>query len=67
MKLTNSEVIEHLKGNYYIRRGKWEKDTGLYHDHHGFVMILSGFMSVRGLRISLEDLEADDWILCPKE
>ena len=67
MKITDSEVIKHLKENYFIRRENWKKDTGLYHDHYSFRMLLSGFMDVKGLKISLEDLEADDWILCPKE
>ena len=67
MKFTDPEVIEHLRGNYYVRREEWGKDTGIYHDGGGFRMVLSGWMDVAGLKVTLKDLEADDWVLCPKE
>jgi hypothetical protein len=66
VKLTDPEVIEHLKENYYVRREKWDKDTGIYHDTQSF-WLRCAFMEMKGLRITMEDLEADDWVLCPKE
>lgn len=66
MKLTDKEVIEHLKGNYYVRRKIWDKCEGICHDTQSFWFIAPLF-ELCGLRISLKDLEAEDWVLCPKE
>lgn len=65
MKLTDPEVIEHLKGNYYIRREKWEKGIGYYWDGKRIWMVCFPFENVSGF--SLSDIEAEDWVLCPKE
>lgn len=66
MKFTDKEVIEHLKENYYVRRESWNKDTGIYHDTRSFWLRCGPFEN-RGLHISLEDLETEDWVPCPKE
>jgi hypothetical protein len=66
MKLTDPEVIEHIKQNYYIQRESWnDKGIGIYHDTKVFWFSCPPIERRYGFTLS--DLEADDWILCPKE
>jgi len=65
MKLTDPEIIEHLEGNYYIQRKSWnDKGIGIYHDRCFWFRCPP--MEHRH-RFTLEELKADDWVLCPKE
>lgn len=66
MKLTDPEVIEHLKEGYYIRRECWEKDTGYNLVGRRVIFTCGPFINTVG-GFSMEDIEADDWVLCPKE
>jgi len=66
MKLTDPRVIDHLKGRYYIRRECWSKDTGYSLAGNCVVFTCGPMINVVG-GFSMEDIEADDWVLCPKE
>lgn len=64
MKLTDPELIQHLKDNYYIRRADWPKTQGMFFDGLRMIFEQPPFSYCQGF--SFEDLQAD-WVLCPKE
>ena len=66
-RLTDLEVIEHLKGNFYIRRDSFSKDKGIgwYFDGRSIRFKCPPFDYQSDF--TLEDIEATDWVLCPKE
>jgi len=66
-RLTDPEVIEHLEGNYYIRRDSFSKDKGIgwYFDGRSIHFVCPPFDNITAF--TFEDIKAIDWVLCPKE